>query len=95
MGFPHDGSTLKPEFHKMHPLAKPGKITISMTQGGSGDTINITVVDEDSQTQFLDLTLGMEEFAYLLSGQARIPCYFELRRTERVGKVLESNPRAS
>lgn len=63
-----------------------GKITICRTEGQKGSWMSLTVVDEASGVQFVDIKIEMEAFAYLLSGLARQECEFELRNAENVGK---------
>jgi hypothetical protein len=66
-----------------------GKITITRpSYSDSRRAISITMHDESSGTQFLDVEIGMAEFAEAITGMSRIPCEFQLF-ARNVGKIHE------
>lgn len=72
-----------------------GKISISRVHSSHdgvshhGDYMNVTIVDESSGIQFVDVQVDIKTFMDVLTGLARQPCEFELRQPEFVGMVKE------
>lgn len=73
----------------------PGKVSISRVHSSHdgvshhGDYMNITIVDENSGVEFVDVQVDIKTFMDVLTGLARQPCEFELRLPELVGMVKE------
>ncbi len=66
-----------------------GKLSISRPTYGDGrKLINITLVDEISGSEFLDLEIPTQQFAECLTGLSRVECEFEYR-PDRVGLRYE------
>lgn len=64
-----------------------GKITIGRPSRGDGkECMTITMVDDASKGQFLEVELSLEDFTRAISGQARIDCTFTVRGLAHVGK---------
>jgi len=69
----------------------PGKITISKTSCNlEDDYISISIVDESSHVQFVDVKMSLLDFANAITGLAFNSCDFELRHPELVGMKRES-----
>jgi len=66
-----------------------GQITISRPYGGSDSYINITIEDDTSNIEFVDLEIGLKEFAEALTGMSNQKCDIELRGLENLGKKHE------
>lgn len=67
-----------------------GEISISRRSGGDGSRpICISVQDEDAGTQFLEIYLGLADFAQALTGLSDIPCVLEVRDLNLVGTQIE------
>lgn len=72
-----------------------GKLSISRVHSSHdgvshhGDYMNITIVDESSRVQFVDVQVDIKTFMDVLTGLARQPCEFELRQSELVGMIKE------
>jgi len=67
-----------------------GKLSISRVHCGHGDDyMNLSIVDESSGVQFVDVQIDIKTFMDVLTGMARQPCEFELRRPDRVGMIKE------
>ena len=68
-------------------------LTISRPQGGDGvKKISIRVKDKNSAIEFLNLSIGLEEFSEALTGLAACECSIEVRGLDYVGKVKERKP---
>jgi len=63
-----------------------GAITISRPQGNNCDYISISLVDEDSRIQFVDVEIKYSDFAQLITGLSYVPCEVECRGLENIGK---------
>lgn len=69
-------------------------ITISRPQYGDGrQKISITVVDNASRIEFLDLEIDLDEMMAALTGGSRRPCEAEIRGLESVGKTRVTEKR--
>lgn len=66
-----------------------GNITLTRPYGDDADYIEIQIEDSSSGIHFLSARIGYADFAKLLTGQGYMPCEFELRGIENVGKVTE------
>jgi len=71
-----------------------GRISISRCRGASEkeetyDKIHITLEDGKSGCQFLEVSLGLEEYARAISGQGYISCEFEIGNMDVIGKKRE------
>lgn len=64
-----------------------GKVTCCGTP--KADYISIRVEDELSSITFLEVKMGLEDFAKALMGLGNVPIEFELQGTDRVGKKYE------
>ncbi len=69
----------------------PGKLTISRIQSyGEEQPIRISVRDENSGTEFIEISVTYEDFASALTGLAMRPCTIRyLRGLDKVGKFHE------
>ena len=67
-----------------------GKITISRPVGHNIEVITIDIEDESSGVSFLSVQVGYANFTKALTGQAYIPCEFEIRGLEVIGKRRET-----
>ena len=65
-----------------------GEISIGKVTSGGHKWINITVTDDKSGCQFLDLKMSLIAFAEAMTGSSDQDCEFELR-TQNVGKRYE------
>lgn len=70
----------------------PGKITISKVVGLGDDYMEIRIRDVDASVEFIEVKLSMEDFAQAITGMGAIPCKFEVRGLENVGKKRETEP---
>jgi hypothetical protein len=66
-----------------------GKLTIARTHGGDGDSIHISIVDEDAAVEFVEAELTLGQFALAITGLGRVECEVEVRGLDKVGKRLE------
>lgn len=67
-----------------------GKISIGRyTSNKAPDICWITISDEVSGTQFLEIQLTPENLGLALTGLSSLDCQFDLRGSERVGKQRE------
>jgi len=66
-----------------------GKITISRRGSFDDDNMNISIKDNLSGTGFLSVTVGLGDFTKALSGQAFIPCDFEVHNFQKLGTKRE------
>lgn len=67
-----------------------GSITISRVSSTHGDPyIQVSIQDETSRHQFIELTMSMEAFAMALTGMGAQPLMFDLRGVDYVGKRRE------
>lgn len=67
-----------------------GSITISRVTSSHGDPyIQVSVQDETSRHQFIELTMSMEAFAMAVTGMGAQPLTFDLRGVGYVGKRRE------
>ena len=64
------------------------KGTIGIRRYTPGDEIHIRVEDETSHTEFLDVTLTLEQLGSLVSRSGNVDCTFELR-AQYVGMIYE------
>lgn len=68
-----------------------GNIIITHTTGQSDNrTVRITVGDEASQIEFLEVRLTLEEFGTLLTGGREVDCEFKLKGAEKVGMISQN-----
>lgn len=66
-----------------------GKISITRPNSNvHGDYINITISDDTSGCEFVDLTMSMTDFAYCVTGMSHQDCSVEFR-PDNVGKTME------
>jgi len=67
-----------------------GKITLSRYSSNQENLtpIHIVVEDDQSGSRFLDLSMSLENFAFMLTGLGYIDCDFELNG-KYVGKIKE------
>lgn len=69
---------------------RQGSVTISRVSSTHGSPyIQISVRDEASRHQFIELTLSMEAFAMAVTGMGAQPLTFDLRGVDYVGKRRE------
>lgn len=67
-----------------------GKLTISRPQYSDGTKlINISLIDDDANIQFVDVEIPYDEFTEVITGMSRVNCNFEVRNLSNVGKVKE------
>lgn len=68
-----------------------GKLSISgrIQGGGLEDKVRITLTDESSHTQAVDITLSKSDFANVLFGLFQVPCDYEFNDQCPMGKVRE------
>lgn len=66
-----------------------GRISISRPSGHNCNYIEIELIDRSSLIHFLRVKIEYANFAKVLTGQGELPCEFELRGLERVGKTQE------
>lgn len=68
-----------------------GKLTLTRSYDNTQerDVIHLHLIDASSGQRFLNVELGLEEYARVITGQAEVPCRFRLRGAEQVGKVRE------
>ena len=68
-----------------------GKITISrVSSSDRDDYVWISVVDEKSGEHFVEVEMGLLEFANALTGYGFVDCEFVLRGTDKVGMIRET-----
>ena len=68
----------------------PGKININRTSSNQEDDyISISIVDESSHVQFVDVKMSLLAFANAITGMGFNSCDFELRCPELVGMKRE------
>lgn len=67
-----------------------GKITISRPIGHDVESITIEIEDILSGVSFLSVQVGYANFTKALTGQGYIPCEFETRSLELIGKRRET-----
>lgn len=71
-------------------MLSKGFITISRPSFGSDkEIISIKIGDSASHKQFVEVEIGLREFALVLTGQGHVTCQFELNNVELVGKIRE------
>lgn len=69
-----------------------GSITISRPSYGDGrELIVVQIRDGDSGERFLDVEIGYNDYAKLITGQSEIPCDLKVRNLDHVGKVRETD----
>lgn len=69
------------------PLA--GKVTISRTSSNvDGDCVTITLIDESSSCQLVEVSMSMEAFGLAVTGLSRVECEY-LLTAENAGKVRQ------
>lgn len=70
---------------------RPAKITITRPMSTGGDSwISITLTDESSRLQMINVRIEFAEFAQALTGQGHIPCQYEVHsKPELWGTVRE------
>ena len=66
-----------------------GRITLTRPYGDGADYIEIQIEDSSSGILFLSAQIGYADFAKLLTGLGYMPCEFQLRGIENVGKTTE------
>lgn len=67
-----------------------GKITISRPRGGKEKEIRIDLSDTDAcLNKFLEVSIGLSEFAEILTGLSRVDCDIEVRGLQNIGKIRE------
>lgn len=67
-----------------------GKLGISrVTCSDGNDYMNITITDNESHIQIVDVEVDIVEFANAITGQSYRDCEFELRGVANVGKKRE------
>lgn len=62
------------------------KAAISISRS-SDDRVNVTLVDNASNIQFVDMSLSMVDYAKLITGLSRVEITGEVRGLENVGKL--------
>jgi len=69
-----------------------GNITLSRYDSNYEDThpIHLKVEDKDSSTQFIDISMTLKDFAFLITGMGFMDCEFEVRGLDRLGKKREN-----
>ena len=71
-------------------MKNKGKLTISRPSYSDGSQkIAISVEDKDAVIGFLSLEISYEDFAAAITGMGMMPCEFEVRGLESVGKKRE------
>jgi hypothetical protein len=74
-------------------MNKKVKVKMTITRPSYGDNkqrISITVTDNASHIQFLDLEMKLDDFACMMTGLAHVEAIGEARGLENVGKTKES-----
>jgi len=67
-----------------------GKISITRpTFSDFSESIRITITDDNAGVEFLEIGMSYSDFTKCITGQAYIPCEFETRGLENVGKVAD------
>ena len=66
-----------------------GKININRVSGTNGNYIVIELIDAKSGVQFCSVKMGFSELGSAITGQSHMPCSFELRSVDLVGKTHE------
>ena len=67
-----------------------GKISITRpTFSDFSESIRITITDDAAGIEFLEIGMSYSDFTKCITGQAYIPCEFETRGLEHVGKTIE------
>lgn len=68
-----------------------GNISIGRyTNSGDPDPVHIEIEDDLSSVTFISVRMTIEDFGKAFLGQGLIPCTFELRALNKVGKKIES-----
>jgi hypothetical protein len=74
-------------------MAKPmkidGKLSIGKVHTRDGHHMEICIEDSKSGTRFVELEIGMTEFAEAITNLSNRPCVVELRGLHHVGKTIE------
>ena len=66
---------------------KQGRITISRPSYGDGrQKVEIRIGDESSGIEFLEIEIGLAEFAAAITGQGYVHCEYEARGLANIGK---------
>ena len=66
-----------------------GKISIGRVSSNDGEWVEITIKDETSLIEFLEVKVSFENFAKLITGLSYIDCNFQTRGLGLVGKQRE------
>lgn len=66
-----------------------GKISIGRVHSNNGEWVEITIKDETSLVEFLEVKVSLENFAKLITGLSYIDCNFQTRGLNLVGKQRE------
>jgi hypothetical protein len=61
----------------------------------SSDRVNIRIKDSATRIQFVELSLSVEDYGYLISGLSEIECEMKVRGLANVGKRMVTEPRAT
>lgn len=67
-----------------------GSVTISRVSSSSRDYVSITLKDDLSRCEVVEIKLSILEFGEALSGLALRPCEFEYSPETPVGKIRET-----
>lgn len=59
----------------------------------SDDMVNVTLIDDASNIQFVDMSLSMVDYAKLITGLSHVEITGEVRGLEYVGKLRVREPR--
>ena len=66
------------------------RVTISRD---SSDHVNIRIVDNASRIQFVEVSLSVEQYGYLITGLSEQECEMQVRGLDKVGKHRVSESR--
>jgi len=66
-----------------------GKLTIAKQHSHDGNTIEISIEDEEAAIEFVEASLTLEQFAQAITGLGRVECDAEVRGLDKVGKRME------
>lgn len=66
-----------------------GKITISRPMGYDNDYVSLTVQDESSRAEFLEVRISLVDFTKAITGQGHMPVRFTTKGLDVIGKTKE------
>jgi len=69
-----------------------GRVSFSRPMGYGNDYISIQLECKNSNVEFVEARISLEDFAKALTGQGDLPMTFQTRGLELVGKIREQKP---